>query len=118
MTVTISLPRANYTARQYELFSTEGREEAAQRINGWIDREISERAARIAECKGDASEVGKVAREILRAVTTRIYEEQYETKYGATDSEPRWLMSKHIAKTVRIIAGLSEDEFGAYDNLY
>lgn len=114
MTITIELDRANYTARQYELFTRRGNGIAAKHINGWIDTEIAARAGEVAANRRDKDAVGRIAREISRAVTKRIIDAGYESKYGATDSEPAWLIARHIGKVCRGIAGLCEDDLNAW----
>ena len=114
MTITVELPKANYTSRQYELFSEKGHGIAALCINRWMDSAIKARAADIAACRGDKVRIGQIGSEILSVVNKRIYAAGYETKYGATDSEPAWLIGKHIAKVCCQIGGLDRDELKAW----
>jgi hypothetical protein len=109
MTISIALPRANYTSRQYELYSTPGHGLAAKTINSWMDTEIAAKATEVSLCRGDAKKVRQLAQDILSAVTKRIYAAKYHSKYGATDTEPEWLISKHITKVCCQIGGLDQD---------
>jgi len=113
MNITIALPRATYTAQAFELFSRRGNGIAAKHINGWIDAEIAARAFDISSC-GDKTKVASIASEINKAVNKRIRAAGYDSKYGATDSEPAWLIARHIAKVCRGIAGIQEDELNAW----
>ena len=109
--ITIELPRAKYTSRQYELFSSvPGHISAAKHINGWMDTEIAARATDLSVCRGDQYKVFKIAVEIMTAVDKRIHDAQYDSKYGATDSEPAWLIKKHISEVCCFICGLSHEE--------
>jgi hypothetical protein len=99
----------NYTSRQYELYSTPGHGLAAKTINSWMDTEIAAKATEVSLCRGDAKKVRQLAQDILSAVTKRIYAAKYHSKYGATDTEPEWLISKHITKVCCQIGGLDQD---------
>lgn len=109
--ITIELPRAKYTSRQYELYSSvPGHISAAKHINGWMDTEIAARATNLSVCRGDQYKVFQIALEIMSAVDKRIYEAEYHKKYGATDSEPAYLIKKHISEVCCFIGGLSHEE--------
>ena len=108
--ITLELPRAEYSSRRYELYSLPGHEAAAMHINGWMDTEIAARASDLSLCRGDQKKVFKIATEIMTAVDKRICTAQYDSKYGATDSEPNALISEHICKVCCAIGKLSQEE--------
>ncbi len=109
--ITIELPSAKYTSRQYELYSSvPGHISAAKHINGWMDTEIAARASDLSLCRGDQPKVFKIAIEIMTAVDKRICDAEYDSKYGATDSEPEYLIKKHISKVCCAIGKLSQEE--------
>ena len=114
MTISIELPRANYTSRQYELFSEKGHGLAAMCINRWMDSAIKARAADIAACRGDKVRISRIAQDIMGVISKRIRAAGYDTKYGATDTEPEWRISKHITKVCCHLGGLDSDELDGW----
>lgn len=112
ITITISLDSAKYTAREYELFSVRGHGLAARNLNKWLDAEIAKRAGSLGSDPRANIVVGS---EVFKAVRERIYAANYHNTFGALDSEPRWLICHHIAKTIRRITGMHDGQINSRD---
>jgi len=101
---------ANFDADQYELYTPDNgdrsqSEDAAAKINNIINCQLQNN---ITNCRTAA--VG-AATKMLREVERQIIALGYEKKFGALDTEPRYIIRLAIARNIRKWADMEEYEF-------
>ncbi len=101
---------ANFDAEQYELFIPRGgdisqSEDAAAKINNIINCQLLNN---ITKCRTAA--VG-VATKMFREVERQIIELGYDKKFGALDTEPRYIIRLAIARNIRKWTDMEDYEF-------
>jgi len=102
---------ANFDADQYELYTPKDgdrsqSEDAAAKINNIINCQLQKN---ITHCRTAAA---GAARKMLREVERQIIKLGYEKKFGALDTEPRYIIRLAIARNIRKWTDMEEYEFG------
>ena len=101
----MNYPIADYTAREYQLFTDEpGVDTCATDINTWLNAEVAVRAEKIASEYGNDRNLNGLVRDAYIAVTTKIKDNDY-WRYGAGDTEPESVIYWHLCHTVRVLTG-------------
>lgn len=101
---------ANFDAEQYELYTPEGgdwsqSEDAAAKINNIINCQLQNN---ITHCRTAAC---GVATKMLHEIERQITKLGYHKKFGALDTEPRYIIRFAIARNIRKWANMKEYEF-------
>lgn len=106
--------RATYSAARYELFSGKGRGKAAKAINRFMDEGFIQFQDALYAVKSMTGRQAReaalgIARSINDGVESQIQRALYHRTYGALDTEPRFIITNHIIKSIRSMTNVDLD---------
>ena len=101
---------ANFTVAQWQLYKGKGADDAAEALNKAVDATVADMEMTLKDFKGMLS-MDRANKKLLNKAVYASYQKYLEPemekqkKFGATDSEPRYVAQQAVSDAARKILG-------------